>query len=114
MKTHKVLITIITSMTIILSTMLHASAAEVKLYGYGGITYGNGTITICPNPSQAECATVVISGNEIKIIIAATKDDQQKIDDMMKTHIIKIANTDVLNNKMVYGKDVILVLEERK
>ena len=115
MKIHnKVLFTTITSITMILSTMLHASAVEVKLYGYGGITHGNGTITICPNQSQTECATLVISGDEIKIIKTATKDNQQKIDDMMKTHIIKVANTDVLNNEIVYGKDVIFVLEERK
>ncbi|MGE4540599.1 MAG: hypothetical protein AB7D35_04995 [Bacteroidales bacterium] len=60
-------------------------AAEVTVYGKGGVSGGHGsggtTVKICPEASTAKCATLTIDINEIKIngvdgnIIVINKDD---------------------------------------
>lgn len=38
------------------------------MYGSGGVTYQNGTTTVCPKAATTVCATLTIQAGEIKIL----------------------------------------------
>ena len=81
---------------VLFSITLNASAAEVKIKGYGGITYSNGTAKICPNQSKDDCATLTISGTEIKDIKAAFADVQITAEKLLNEYRVFIANPEIL------------------
>lgn len=66
----KAIISISISLLFILTTVT-TEAAEVKVYGKGGVTGsqsgGTTTVKICPERDPAVCATLNINLNEIKI-----------------------------------------------
>jgi len=56
-------------------------AAELTVYGKGGVIYGEGTVQVCPEQSTDACATLSVNLQEIKIrgadgkVITIDKDD---------------------------------------
>lgn len=100
---------------VLFSISLNTSAAEVTLKGFGGAIYdvNTGNVHICPNQSKDDCATVIISGNEItQIIIHSTKDASLE-ENLLKDYTIIVANPQVLTNDEVQGSDIVLILKKK-
>lgn len=107
-------LSILTILTFLFSIVFEASALEVKIKGSGGVVWVDGTLYICPNPSQNDCATIVISGTEIKDIIVNRGANGMMVENLLKEYDVIIANSEILGQQAPQGSDLILILEKKR
>lgn len=98
------------------------NAAEVKIYGSGGIqgTFKDGgTLKICPEQSNQLCASVVIEGGEIKDIRAAgqtppaNKSANNLTEVILANYKLKFYYKGRFIDGVMYGKDLLIKLETK-
>lgn len=100
-------------LAIVFGITLDASALEVKVKGYGGVTVQRGTtVKVCPNQSKDDCATLTISGGEIKDIKTAFS--KMEVDELLQKYTLVIANPEILKQKEVQGCELIIIAKEKK
>ena len=96
------------------------NAAEVKIYGAGGVPATlqdeGGSLKICPEQSNQLCASVVIEGGEIKEIIIpgnqqqppANKSANNLTEVILANYKLKFYYKGRFIDGVMYGKDLLI------
>lgn len=79
--------------TLFLSTSLNA--INVTVYGSGGVTYKNGEARVCPNESEAKCATLDIKTGELIELTKAGERECHKRYRLVHAEVFILDNGDI-------------------